>query len=161
MVLSLIRLGIVALVALACAGCNFTASPAEGLRFAAPAGWRPSPGILGFMQLWQSPNDDQQILMLIKSPHEVAPDEFLSNDKYGNTLRDTTVDRRQSIVICGHQSAEYVEATGTSNRGARNRLEVIATNVAGTSYFAMYARPLSAAPDAKAAAALRTVCAKS
>jgi hypothetical protein len=161
MILSLIRLGIVAVVALAAAGCAFNASPAQGLRFAAPPGWRPSPGIMGFMQFWQAPNDDQAVLMLLKSPKTIAPDELFSNARYRDTLRDTTVERRQSIEICGHQPAMYIAASGTSRSGEPSHVDVVATNVAGASYIAMYVRPLTDRPDPKAEAALRNLCAKS
>jgi hypothetical protein len=160
MIRSLARLGIVAVAALELAGCAFSASPAEGLRFQAPPGWRPSPGIMGFMQFWQAPNDDRSVLMLFRSPKTIAPDELFTNAQYRGTLKDTTVVRRQSIVICGHQPATYVEASGTS-RGEPSRVDLVATNVSGASYIAMYVRPLTDSPDAKAEAALRSLCAKS
>jgi hypothetical protein len=161
MILSLARLGIVAVVALACAGCGFNASPAEGLRFTAPPGWKPSPGIMGFMQFWQSPRDSQAILMLMKSPKPIQTNELFSDARYRSALRDTTVERQQPIVICGHQPALYISAAGTSHNGERSHIDVVAANVAGASYFAMYIRPLIDPPDAKAEAALRNLCAKS
>jgi hypothetical protein len=161
MILSLLRLGIVAVLALICAGCSFTASPAEGLRFTAPPGWRPSPGIMGFMQFWQSPHDDRAVLMLLKSPKPIQRDELFSNPRFRDTLRDTTVVRHQTIAICGHQPATYIEASGTSNQGERSHVDVVATDVGGASYIAMYVRPLADPADAKAEAALRDLCPKS
>ncbi len=161
MILSMARLGVVAALAFACAGCAFNASPAQGLRFTAPPGWRPSPGIMGFMQFWQSPRDDRSVLMLFKSPKPIQPDALFSSARYRDALRDTTVERQQSIVICGHQPAVYVEAAGTSRTGEPSHVDVVAANVGAVGYIAMYVRPQTDPADAKAEAALRNLCAKS
>ena len=148
------------LVALASTGCNLQASPAENLQFHPPPGWQSSPGILGFMQFWRPPNDEHVVLMLFKSPKPVSPSEVFSNDRMGDTLKDTTIERRQSVTICGHQPATYFQARGTSSRGEAARAELMLSTVAGATYFALYVRPIATAPDAAAEAALRELCAK-
>lgn len=151
--------GIVALVVLTVSACAFSASPADGLRFQAPAGWRPSPGIMGFMQFWRPPADDGEVLMLFKSPKPLQERDAFSNSQLGDTMRHATIQQRRTIEICGHQPAIYVEALGSGNRGD-NRIEMVMTTVAGKSYFAMYARPLHTAPNPMAQTALRELCAK-
>lgn len=112
------------------------------------------------MQFWQSPSDDRELLMLFKSPKPLSPSDVFSNDQVNGTLKNTTVERRQAVVICGHQPAIYVEAKGTSSRGTQALVDMIMATVAGASYFALYVRPLGAPPNPSAEAALREVCAK-
>jgi hypothetical protein len=154
--------GVVTLVAFALAGCGFRSSPADALTFQAPSGWQSSPGIMGFMQFWRPPADDQQILMLFKSPKPLSTNDVLSNTGVNSTLKGATVEQRQDITICGRQPATYYVARGTSSRGgAEDRVEMVVTNVAGASYFAMYVRPVTTPPNQMAQAALRELCAKS
>ena len=40
-------------------------------RFKAPPGWQASPGIMGFMQFWRPPDNDNEVLMLFKSPKPI------------------------------------------------------------------------------------------
>ncbi len=76
-------------------------------------------------------------------------------------FNDVSVEEQQTITICKNQKATYVRARGSSSRGGDESVEMIATNAGGNSYFAMYVRPLGAAPTAAAQAALREVCTKS
>lgn len=153
--------GVATLVAFALADCGFRSSPADALTFAAPNGWQSSPGILGFMQFWRPPTDDQQILMLFKSPKPLQPNDVFSKARLGDTmLKGATVEQRQDITICGRQPATYYVARGTSSRGAEDRVEMVLTSVAGASYFAMYVRPVTSPPNQMAQAALRELCAK-
>ena len=154
------RGGKVALFALAFAGCALNASPADGLQFQAPPGWRPSPGIMGFMQFWRPPASDDQVLMLFKSPKPLQARDVFSDARLNDTLKNASIERQQSIEICGHQPATYLEARGSSAKGGDDRIELVMTNVAGATYFAMYARPLEAPPNPMAVAALRELCAK-
>jgi hypothetical protein len=151
---------VVALAALSLAGCAFNSSPADGLQFKAPPDWRPSPGIMGFMQFWRPPADDRQLLMLFKSPKPLQPNEVFSDARLNDTLKHATIEQRQTIQICGNQPATYVAARGTSSRGDDDRVDVVMTNITGTTYFAMYVRPLGAAPNPMAEAALHELCAK-
>lgn len=100
--------------------------------------------------------------MLFKSPVRLNPDEeFFSNNQFHDTVKDTKVLRRERIKICGNQSATFVEAEGSSaSTGEHVLIDALMTDVAGSSYFALYMRPFSAAPNPEALAALREVCAK-
>jgi hypothetical protein len=141
--------------------CGFTSSPAEGLQFQPPAGWKSSPGIMGFMQFWRPPVDDGQMLMLIKSPKPMDPKEVFSNSQMHGTLKDVTIQDLRTIQICGNQAATLLQAQGTSStRDGKDQVEMIMTNAGGSSYFAMYVRPLGAAANPEASAAVRELCAK-
>jgi hypothetical protein len=151
---------IVALTALVASGCGFNASPADGLQFQPPAGWHSSPGIMGFMQFWRAPADEREILMLFKSPRQLRPSDVFSDARLNETLQHVSVERREAIVICGNQPARYVEARGSSSNGEQDRAEMVMANAAGSTYFALYVRPLTSPPNAMAEAALRELCAK-
>lgn len=157
----LTRVGIAILIALGAAGCAFNASPADGLRFQAPPGWRPSPGIMGFMQFWRPPAGDREILMLFKSPRPIKENDVFSDPSVNGSLKDLTIERRERITICGSQPAAYFEARGKSSHGDQTRAEMMMANVNGATYFAMYARPLGLQPNPDAESALREICAKS
>jgi hypothetical protein len=151
---------IIAALALTATGCGFNASPASGLQFQAPGGWRASPGILGMMQFWRPPADDQEVLILFKSPRPVQTSDFFSNSHMNQSVQHLNVERRQDIVICGNQRATYVQGRGVSSRGDQVAVDMIATDAAGTTYFATYVRPVATAPNAMAEAALRELCPK-
>jgi hypothetical protein len=141
--------------------CGFTKSPAEGLQFQPPAGWKSSPGIMGFMQFWRPPADDGEMLMLVKSPKPMDAKEVFSNSQMHGTLRDVTIQDLRTIQICGNQSATLLQAQGTSSsRQGKDQVEMIMTNAGGSSYFAMYVRPLGTAANPEASAAVRELCAK-
>ncbi|HEV3195712.1 MAG TPA: hypothetical protein VGZ06_06200 [Candidatus Cybelea sp.] len=144
--------------AFAQAGCAFNASPADGLRFAPPPGWR-SMRLVGFMQFWRPPSNDREVLMLFKSPTAIAPNEVFNNANMHDTLKDLRVQRRRAIEICGNQPATYVQAQGSSAKGDEN-VDMVMATVRGTSYIALYVRPVGIAPNASAQAALRELCAK-
>ncbi len=97
--------------------------------------------------------------MLFKSPKPLQPRDVFSTTELQDTLKHATVERRQTIEICGAQPATYVEARGSGRRGD-DRIEMVMTSTGGKSYFAMYLRPLEAAPNSMAQAALRQLCAK-
>ena len=149
------------LVALATglSGCGLTSSPADNLTFHAPAGWQGSPGIMGFMQFWKAPGNDAEVLMLFKSPKPMDQREVFNNAK----LNETDVEQQQAIKICGSQPAEYIKARGESNSGAKkteSEIEMVMTNAAGNTYFAMYVYPVGVRPNAEASASLRVLCPK-
>jgi hypothetical protein len=152
---------IAALVALA--GCSWNASPADGLQFQAPAGWRSLPAIAGF-QAWRPPDNDREALMLFKSHQPLRPNDLVSvgqsNGELNGALKNLTLERQQRVVICGHQPAIYFEFRGTSAQVGDSQVEVLATNLAGGSYFAIYRRPFGTAPNTDAEAALRELCTK-
>jgi hypothetical protein len=115
---------------------------------------------MGFMQFWRPPADDREVLMLFKSPRPIQSGDVFSNAQVHGALHDVAVERRRPILICGTQPATYIEARGHSARGGDERVEMVTTNVAGTSYFGLYVRPIEALPNPMAAAALREICPK-
>jgi hypothetical protein len=151
---------VAAFLALDLAGCSVTASPADGLRFAAPPGWRSSPGILGFMQFWRPPNDDREVLMLFKSPKPLTAKEVFTNVQINDTLKGARIERRSAITICGDHPATFIEARGTSTHNGDERIDLVLTNIAGNGYLALYARPAGAIPNPVAESALRELCPK-
>jgi hypothetical protein len=140
--------------------CGFTRSPAEGLQFQAPAGWKSSPGVLGFMQLWRPAVDDGEVLMLIKSPRPIQVKDAFSNSTLNGTLKDVTVRELRAIQLCGSQPATYLAASGSSSRGGKDEVEMVMTSNGGNTYFAMYVRPQGMTPNAAASAAVRELCPK-
>jgi hypothetical protein len=130
------------------------------LTFKPPPGWRSSPGIMGLMQFWRPASGDREMLMLFKSPRSIGTQDFFKSDAVRDSLNDVSVVQKQSITICKNQPATYVRARGSSSRGGDETVEVVATNAGGSSYFAMYVRPLGAVPNGAAQAALREVCTK-
>ncbi|HXB82042.1 MAG TPA: hypothetical protein VNU22_01675 [Candidatus Acidoferrum sp.] len=157
---SLPRVALVAMLAVTVGGCALQASPADGLRFEAPAGWRASPGILGYLQFWRPPNNDREVLMLFKSPRPMQTNEIFSKSNLQDTMKDVTIVGQQTIKICGTQPAKYVQARGSSSEGGPIDIETVATIIGGSSYFAVYVRPIVVRPNPKALAALREVCPK-
>lgn len=99
--------------------------------------------------------------MLFKSPKELRPADVFSDARLHDTLKDVVIERQRDIVICGSQPARYVEARGSSSGDERDSVDIVMTNMAGNTYFAMYVRPLRSVPNAMAEAALRELCAKS
>jgi hypothetical protein len=145
--------------ALAQGGCAFNASPADGLQFAPPPGWRSMRLVFGFMQFWRPPSKDREVLMLFNSPTAIAPNDVFSNVNMRDTLKDLRIQKRRAIEICGNQPATYVQAEGSSAKGDEN-VDMVMATVRGTSYIALYVRPVGVAPNAGAQAALRELCAK-
>lgn len=140
-------------------GCGLSSSPAEGLQFQAPAGWKSSPGIMGFMQFWRSP-DDREVLMLLRSPKPLQPKDVFSSNGMEGTLKDVTVRELRTIQICGNRPATYLMARGTSSRGGQDDAEMVLTNLRGKAYVALYVRPLEAPANPAASAAIRELCTK-
>jgi hypothetical protein len=157
---ALLRVALVVMLAVTVGGCALQASPADGLRFEAPAGWRVSPGILGYMQFWRPPADDREVLMLFKSPRPMQTNEIFSKSNLQDSMHDVTIVAQQTIAICGAQPAKYVRARGLSSQGGQTDIETVATTVRGSTYFAIYVRPIALRPNPLALAALREVCPK-
>lgn len=155
-----LQMGVAALVLLAATACGINASPADGLLFAPPPGWQSSPGIMGFMQFWRPPTGGREVLILFKSPKPIKPSDITSQPGVDDSLKNTTVERRQDVVICGHQPATYMEARGTSSHGDESRVEMMMTTLNGATYLAIYVRPLAALPQRMAEASLRQLCPK-
>jgi hypothetical protein len=148
------------LCAMLLSGCGLTSSPADGLTFTAPYGWQASPGIMGFMQFWKPPARSDEVLMLFRSPKQINPDEVLTSAK----LKDTRIESKQDIKICGNKPAVYFTGAGTSssanNASTEAQMRMVMTNANGASYFAMYVYPIGTQPNGEALAALRELCPK-
>lgn len=146
-------------VAIGAAGCGLTSSPADNLSFKPPPSWKGSPGIMGFMQLWRAPSNDQ-VLMLFKSPKPIQTSQVFSSAD----LKDASDVTTQHITICGSQPAELMTARGTSQSLTQKRRDVniamVMSDAAGATYMALYVYPVGAQPDAGANAALRELCTK-
>ena len=149
------------LAAFATAGCGLSASPADGLRFQAPPGWRPSPGVLGFMQFWRPPSGAREVLMIFKSPKKLSANDVYSSANMQGAFKNVTVLRKQTLQICGNQRALFVQGRATSRNDTESNVDIVITDVLGTSYMAMYLRPIDAAANPQAEAALHELCPKS
>lgn len=161
--MSLFRSGVTlfcCLGALSPTGCGFSSSPADGLQFQAPPGWRPSPGIFGFMQFWRPPTSAREVLMLLKSPKPISPDDMYSSANMQGAFKNVTVQRKRPIEICGRQPATLVQGIAESRNDTESNVDMVLSNVEGTSYLAMYVRPVDEVPNPMAMAALRELCAK-
>jgi hypothetical protein len=112
------------------------------------------------MQFWRTA-DEREALILFKSPRPITANDILSNDRMKDTLQGLQIEQRHAIQICGNQPATYVRGRGTSPKHGDEDAEMVITTVNGTSYFALYVRPIGAEPNFAAQAALRELCAKS
>jgi hypothetical protein len=142
--------------ALAIAACSsITKSPAEGLTFTAPDGWKSSPGIMGMMQFWASP-DKKQVLMLFKVPADFKVDQAYSSAD----VKDAHVESQRSLKLCGNLTGQYIKAIATSSRtGDDNNLEmVVVKGDAPETYMSMYVYPIGMQPDKTADAAIYQLC---
>jgi len=158
--MSTFKRAVAALAAVVVSGCGVTSSPADGLRFSAPAGWQASPGIMGFMQFWKPPGREDEVLMLFKSPKPLKPSEVFSGNDLQGTVKNVTVKQSSSIRICDNQPALLMQAEGKSSRGEDDLVDMVMTNAAATTYFALYVRPVAGQSDPSALAALRELCSK-
>jgi hypothetical protein len=141
-----------ALATSACGG--LTKSPADGITFTAPSTWQSSPGIMGMMQFWTSP-DKKQVLMLFKVPADFKTDQAFSSAE----VKDAHIEEERSVKICGNMQADYTKAIATSSRtGDDNNLEMIAAKADGGVFMAMYIYPIGTKPDPTAGAAIYQLC---
>ncbi|MGB8519853.1 MAG: hypothetical protein WCD38_06770 [Candidatus Tumulicola sp.] len=145
---------------LAVSGCGFNSSPADNITFKAPAGWQASPGIMGFMQLWKAPGGRDEVLMLFRSPKQIATSDVMSSAN----VKDARIESEQRVTICGNQSAEFLKAQGSAHgvgsKADSSNVETMVSNTGGATYMAMYVYPIGGVPNAEATAALRELCAK-
>jgi hypothetical protein len=114
---------------------------------------------MGFMQFWRPPSNDREVLMLFKSPTPLKPSDVFNNSQVNSSLRNIAIERKTAITICGKQPAALFVAHGTS-RGGNERVEMVLTNAVGSSYLAMYVRPVQGPSNPSAEAALTELCAK-
>ena len=139
-------------------------SATDSVSFTAPPEFHSKASFGPFMQIW-SKDDPHTVLILMALPVKTDLDKAMSEAD----LRDATIKKTDRIKICnGSQDALYAEVEGeaktgssdTSGKPQRSDVEFLATNVAGKTYMAMYARPLHTAADPAAEAAVKNVCPK-
>ncbi len=148
---------IAALLAIAAlAGCGqLMKSPADGLTFKAPPAWHSSPGIMGMMQFWMNPNDNKQILMLLKAPADWKTDEAYSTAD----MKDVHVEVQRDVKICGNRAATFIRAIGTSSRTNNDaNVEMVQTKLNDGTYMSFYIYPIGTKPAPEAEAAIYELC---
>lgn len=136
-------------------GCGGGASD-DLASFKAPDGWK-SFSMFGY-SMWVPPDDNGgkgQVLMLMRLPHRNGRDLSMVTGRY----KDTRVEERKSITICGNQPAEYVELTGNQS-GKRQDVRMVQTRYGDIAYLALYARDNGVPLDAGADAAIKSLCLK-
>jgi len=114
--------------------------------------------MLGFMQFWRPPSGEREVLMLFKSPKALQASDVYSSANMQGAFRSVTVRRKQTIEICGNQPALFVQGTAISRNNTESNVDMVLSTVHGTSYFAMYVRPMEVPQNAQAEAALHELC---
>lgn len=117
--------------------------------------------MLGYMQFWRPPSHVREALMLFKSPKTLTADDLYSDANMQGAFKSVTVLRKQKIQICGNQPALSVQGIAISRNDTESKVEMAMATVRGTSYLAMYVRPIDVPANPQAEAALRELCAKS
>jgi len=149
------------LAVLACAstlaGCG---SATDAVTFKAPANYTSAAQIGPFMQLWKGPQDNSLALMAF--PAKIDLDKATT----GSDIKNAQVIKHAMIRICGDQQAYYVSMIGEhadsgAAPGQKRLIDVLATDVNGKTYLAMYIRPVGTSADTAAEDAIRNVCSKS
>lgn len=147
----------VSLLALAACG-----SATDSVTFTAPPEYTSKASLGPFMQMWQgkTPHD---VIILMALP--VAGDLNKAMDQ--SSVKGADFKEAQKISICDNQPAIFAEGRGDMNTGSssdkdtkKSDIEIIATQVKGKTYLAMYGRPLNAPADPAAEKAIKNVCPK-
>ena len=115
---------------------------------------------MGFMQFWKPPGREDEVLMLFKSPKPLKPSEVFSGNDLQGTVKNVTVKQSSTIRICDNQPAQLMQAEGTSSRGEDDLVDMVMTDAAATTYFALYVRPAAGQSNPAALAALHELCVK-
>jgi hypothetical protein len=115
---------------------------------------------MGFMQFWRPASNSEEVLMLFRSPKQLTTADVFDNAK----LKDTKVERKEQIHICGNQPAMYfkgeAESSTDSGPSKPHNVEMTMTNAGGATYFALYVYPLKSEANADAETALHQLCVK-
>jgi hypothetical protein len=149
-------LATIALTALAACG-----SATDSITFQAPPGYTQAASIGPFLQVWRT-SDTQNLITLFALPTKIDLDRAMSQ----SDIKDAEVKSKGAITICGSQPAVFADIVGESKSTGgetphRMRIEFIATNANDKTYMAMYLRPVDAAANPAAEAAIRKICPKS
>jgi hypothetical protein len=150
---------------LALAACG---SATDSVTFSVPPGYESKASLGPFMQIWGG-KDPRDVLILLALP--VTGD--LNKAINQSQTKGASFDATQKITICDNQPAIFAKGTGqmttdspqsSGTAGAKktepSALEVIATQVKGKTYVAMYGRPLKAPVNPAAEKAIKNVCPK-
>lgn len=137
-------------------------SATDSVTFTAPPGYVSKASLGPFMQIWggKTPHD---VLILMALP--VAGDLNKAMDQ--SSVKGADFKPAQRLTICDNQPAIFAEGHGEMNTGGssdkttqKSEIEIIATQVKGKTYLAMYGRPLNAPADPAAEKAIKNVCPK-
>jgi len=128
--------------AVCCAGLTACGSATDAVTFKAPAGYESAASLGPFMQLWKGPSEG--VLMLMAMPTKIDLSKIVDNAN----VRDAQVLKQTSLRICGNQPAVYASMIGErgelnaspapSVKAEKDRIDILATNVNGKTYMAMY-----------------------
>jgi hypothetical protein len=142
-------------------------SATDSVTFTAPASYTSKASLGPFMQIWGG-KTEHDVLILLALP--VAGDLNKAIDQ--SQVKGAEFDKTQKITICGNQTAIFAQGHGemnttdssssTSSTSSKepSAIEIIATEVKGKTYLAMYGRPLKAPADPEAEKAIKNVCPK-
>ncbi len=145
--------------AFALAGCG---SASDAVTFKPPADYASAAQIGPFMQVWRGPQRGALVLMAL--PTKVDLDKAMTS----SNIKDAQVLKQSSIQICGNQPAYYVSMIGNGETFSaspgvtveKRQVELIATDVSGKTYMAIYVRPIGSPADSAAEGSIRNVCPK-
>ena len=139
------------------AACS--ASPTEGMKFTAPAGWTGTPAVFGF-QLWFNPANKSEFLMLGKLPNKIDISKYaFDSSQIKGQIKNASIDKSEDVMICGNQPAKMMSLHGTSSSSnQQEKMEMLVTNVGANSYIAMYGFPGAATANVDAEKAIKNVC---
>jgi hypothetical protein len=153
------RLLIVVSTVVALAACG---SATDATTFTAPSGYTTAVSIGPFAQVWRGPKSRREGIVLMALPGEI---DFT---KIGDstTVKDAEVLKHEDVKICGSQDAYYLSMIGevqeygspAPGENPKQLIDVIATHLNGKTYMAMYVRPMGAAEDSAAEAAIKGIC---
>jgi hypothetical protein len=141
-----LALALCASVLAACGGAG------DSIKFAAPKQFGEPKNMMGFMQIWTTPNQ-KEVLMLMKLPVTANPKSAFQS----STMKDAKILKQEEINICGNQAAKYFSMVKPQQH---QQIDAVMSPLGGATYMAMYGYPQGSKPDAQAESAIRDLCAK-
>ena len=138
-------------------------SATDSVTFTAPSSYTSKASLGPFMQIWGG-KTEHDVLILLALPVAGVLNKAIDQGQIKSAQLDTT----QKITICDNQPAIFAvgkgemstgDSSSTSNKEP-SALEIIATQVKGKTYLAMYGRPLKSPADPAAEKAIKNVCPK-
>jgi hypothetical protein len=150
-------LAMIALATLAACG-----SASDSVTFQAPPGFTQAASIGPFVQVWNTA-DKQSLITLMALPVKMDLNKTINQA----SISDAKVTLKRNIKICGDQLAIFADIIGESKSAApgvtpsKKHIEFLATDANDKTYVTMYMRPVAAAADPAAEAAIQKICPKS